>query len=88
MWKFKYLGGVLDESGRDEAECGRRNVGTIRSLVNAMVLQLECSRVLHDPLLVSVLMHGSKTVKWKEKEKYGIRALQMDNFKGLLGSRK
>ena len=47
--EFKYLGCVLDESGRDGVECsrkvssGRRVVGAIRSLVNASRdLQFEC----------------------------------------------
>ena len=59
--KIKYLGCVLDESGIDEAECtmkvasGRRVSGAIRSLVNARSLQLECSMVLHESLLVPVL---------------------------------
>ena len=39
--EFKYLGFVLDESGTDGAECGKRVAGAIRSLVNARVLQLE-----------------------------------------------
>ena len=47
--ELKYLGCVLDESVTDGAECsakvasGRRVAGTIRSLVNARDLQLECS---------------------------------------------
>ena len=59
--KIKYLGCVLDESGIDEAECTRkvaserRVSGAIRSLVNARSLQLECSMVLHESLLVPVL---------------------------------
>ena len=50
--EFKYLGCVLDKSGTDEVECsrkvasGRRVVGSIRSLVNARSLQLECARVI------------------------------------------
>ena len=50
MSEFKYLGCVLDESGRDEAECsrkvasGRRIAGDIKSLVNARGLHLEISR--------------------------------------------
>ena len=57
------------------AECsrkvasGRRVEGAIRSLVNGKDLQLECVRVLHDTLLVPVLMYGSETVLWKEKER-------------------
>ena len=38
---FKYVGCILNESGTDEAEwSGRRVAGAIRSLVNAMSLQL------------------------------------------------
>ena len=65
--KLKYLGCVLDESGTDGGECsrkmasGRRVAGAIRSLVNAMDLQLECARVLHETMLVPVLMYGSET---------------------------
>ena len=58
----------LDESGTDGAECsrkvasGRRVAGTIRSLVNARDLQLECARVWHEILLLPVLMNGSETM--------------------------
>ena len=41
---------------------GGRVVGTIRSLVNAKNLQLECDRDLHELLLVPVLMCGSETI--------------------------
>ena len=33
-------------------------------------------------------MYGSETVIWKEKEKSRIRAVQMDNLRGLLGIRR
>ena len=59
--------------------------GVIRSLVNARDLQLECTRVLHETLLVPVLTYGSKTILWKEKERSRIRYVQMDNFRGLIG---
>ena len=42
---------------------GRRIAGTIRSLVNARSLQLECTRVLNESLLVPVLAYGSETLK-------------------------
>ena len=64
--EFKYLGCVLEESDTDEAECnrkvasGRRVACAIRSLVNAMDLKLERSRVLHEALLVPVPMYGSE----------------------------
>ena len=57
-----------------QAECskeiviGRRVTGAIRSLVNARSLQLEYVRSWHESLLVPVLMYGSETMKWREKE--------------------
>ena len=59
--EFKYLGYVLDKSGTDGIECsrkvvsGKRDAGFIRSL-------LECTRVLHETLLVHVLMYGSEAI--------------------------
>ena len=47
---------------------GRRDAGAIRSLVNARDLQLECAGVLEETLLAPVLMYGSETMLWKEKE--------------------
>ena len=41
--------------------------------------------VLHETLLVPVLTYDSKTMLWKEKERSRIRAVQMDNLRGLLG---
>ena len=84
------MGCVLDESGTDGAECSRkvaseRVTGAIRSLVNARDLQLECARVFHETLLIPVLMYGRETMLWKEKERSRIRAVQMDNLRGLLG---
>ena len=85
---FKYLGYVLDELGTDETECrrkvasGRRVAEAVRSLVNAWGLQLECARVL------PVHMYGSMAMMWKEKERSRIRAVLMDNLRGLLGIRK
>ena len=84
----------MDESGTDGAECsrkllsGRKVAGAVKSLVNARDLQLECARVLHETLFVPVLMYGSETMLWKEKERSRIRAVQMDNLRGLLGIRR
>ena len=81
----------MDESGTDGAECsrkvasGRRVAGAIRSLVNARNFQLECARVLHETLLVPVLMYGSETMLWKEKERSRVRAVQMDNLREIAG---
>ena len=41
---------------------GRRVAVTIRALVNARSLQLECARVLHESMFVPVLMYGSETM--------------------------
>ena len=62
--------------------------GAIRSLVKARNLQPQCARILHESLLVPVLMYGSETVIWREKERSRIRAVQMDNLRGLLGIRR
>ena len=92
--EFKYLGCALDESGTDEAECsrkvvsGRRVTDAIRSLVNAMSLQLECVMVLHESLLVPILTYGSETMIWREKERSRIWDVQMDNLRCLLGIRR
>ena len=88
------MGCVLDESSTDEAvfsrkvASGSKVAGPIRSLVNARDLQPECARFLHEPLLVPVFMYGSETMLWKEKEGSRFRAVQMDNFRGLLGIRR
>ena len=44
--------------------------------------------VLHEALLVPVLMYGSETMLWKEKGRSRIRAVQMDNLRGLLGIKR
>ena len=84
----------MDESGTDDAECsrkvaiGREVTGAITSLVNARSLQLECAMVLYESLLVPVFMYGSETMIWKEKERSRMRAVQMDNLRGLLSIRR
>ena len=91
VFKFKYLGYVLDESDTDKAECSRKEVsgkrvaGAIRSLFNAKNLQLECARVLHEILLVPVLVYGNEIMLWKEKRS-SIRIVQMDKLR--VGRRK
>ena len=84
------MGFVLDESGTDGAEfsrkvaSGRRVASAIRSLINARNLQLECASLLHETMLVPVLMCGSETMLWREKERSRVRVVQMDNLRGLL----
>ena len=91
--EFKYLACVLDELVTDESEfrrkvaSGRRVAGTIRSLVNARDLRIECGRVLHETLFVYVLLYGGETMLWK-KLRSRIMAVQMDNLRGLLGIRR
>ena len=58
--------------------------GAIRSLNNAKDMQLECARILHETLLVPVLMYGSETMVWNNKERSRNKAVQMDNLRGLL----
>ena len=83
----------MDKSGTDGTECsrklanGRRVAGGIRSLVNARDLQTEYARVLHEILLMPFLLYASEIMLWKEK-KSRIRAVQMDNLRGLLGIRR
>jgi len=92
--EFKYLGCVLNARGTDEADCGskvvsgRRTVGAIRSLVNARSLSMSVVKVLHEKLLVPVLMYGSETMVWKEKERSKIRAVQMDSLRGVIGVKR
>ena len=80
----------MEESGTEEAECsrkvviGKRVAIVISSLVNTRSLQLECSRVLHELLLMPVLVYGSETVIWREKERSRIRTVHIDSLRGLL----
>ena len=38
--------------------------------------------------MVPVLTYSSETMKWRKKERSRIRAVQMDNLRGLLGIRR
>ena len=49
--------------------------GNIRSLFNARCLPLGYDRILHKVFLVLVLMYGSETRIWKEKERSRNRAI-------------
>ena len=79
----------MDVSSTNEAECsrkvasGRGVAGAIRSLVNA-----RCARVLYESSLMPVLTYGSETMIWREKERSRLRAVQMDNIRGLLDIRR
>jgi hypothetical protein len=92
--EFKYLGYMLNEKGTDDAECcrkvsyGRKVAGAIKSLVNAKSLSLECTRVLHESMLLPVLMYGSEAMVWNPKYRSKVQAVQMDNLRGILGVRR
>ena len=55
----------------------RKVTDSIRVMVNARGLQLECARFLHDTLLVSVLIDGRETMIWKEKERFRIKMYKL-----------
>ena len=67
-------------------ESGKRVAGA--TLVNARSLQLECTRVLDESLLVPVLKYGSETMVWREKERSRILAVKVNNLRGLLVIRR
>ena len=50
-------------------------------------LMLKCARVLQESLLAPVHTYVSEKTIWK-KERSKIRAVQMDNLRGLLGIRR
>ena len=80
------MGFILDESGR-EVTTARMVAGCISSLVIFRGLQLDCSRLLHEILIVPVLMYGGEAMICKEKDRSRIKTIQMDNLTGLLKSR-
>ena len=64
----------------------RKDAGALLSRGNARSLQLECERVLHHELFLSVLMYGSETMFWREKERSVYRVVQIYNvIRSLLG---
>ena len=67
---------------------GRKVAGAIRYLVHARSLQLECTGVLHESLLVFVLTDGSEKLIWREKQSSRIRAIQIESLRDLLGIRR
>ena len=66
----------------------RKFSSVIISLVNARGLRLERARVLREALLVLVLLNLSETMIWRENERLGIIAVQMNNIRGLFGIRR
>ena len=45
----------------------------------------KCMRVLLEGLFVPLLLYGSETMIWREKERSRINTVQIDNPRGLLG---
>ena len=66
---------------------GRKVSGATISLGNAMSLQFECVRVLHETLLVAALLFGIETMVWRENTLSTIKIGRMDNLRGLLAFR-
>src|SRR5678815_2783866 len=75
---------------RDDAECSRKVVngrkvdGAIKSLVDVKGLSLECTRVLHEGMLLPVLMYSSETMVWNMRYSSKVQCVQMDNLRGCL----
>ena len=63
---------------------GRKIGGVIRSLGNA---KGHSFRVLHKVLFMPVQLYENEIMIWREKKSW-IRAVQMDNLRGLLGVRR
>ena len=63
-------------------------MGAIKFLVKGRSLQLERQQVLHEASLVAFLLYGNETVVRREKERSKIRAIKVDNYRGLLGIRR
>ena len=80
------MGCILNESGTDVAGCCRK-VESEKNVAGARGLPLECVRGLHEELLVPVLLYGCASMIWRETERSGFRAVQMDSLRGLLGVR-
>ena len=55
----------------------------MRSLANIRGLQLECARGQHEALIVPLLLHGKEGA-----ERSTVRAVHVDNIRGLLGIRR
>src|SRR5678815_232284 len=87
--EFKYLGYMLDEKGTDDEEGSRKVVndrkvdGAIKSLVDVKGLSLECTRVLHECMLLPVLMYSSETMVWNKRYRSKVQCVQMENLRDV-----
>ena len=82
-----YESGIYGAEYRSKVARERKFLGVIISMVNARGFQLEYPRLPHKTLLSPVLLYGSETMVWKQKERSQIGAVQMDNLRSLLGIR-
>ena len=79
------MGWVIDGSGTVDGDC-RMKVESGGRDTSARSLQLECASVLHEPsFFVSIPIYDNEIMIKKEKERFRVRAVQMDNPRGLLG---
>ena len=59
---------------------GKKVASAISSHVNARILLHECVSLLHEVLLMPILLYSSETMVWREKERFRIRAVWLDNL--------
>ena len=78
--EFKYLECVLDESGKDRAECSRKVVNGRKFADAIRICRLSVLESCMKHCLYMILCIGSKTMLWKEKRSRN-KAAQMDNLR-------
>ena len=80
---------MFDEKRTNYAECSRKVVNgrkaacAIRSLVNAKGLSLDCTRVLHEDMWLSVLMYSRETILWNKRDRSKMQSVQKNNLGGV-----
>ena len=57
------------ESGRRIVASGRKAAGVTRYLGNTRGLRVACVKVLHESLFLPVVLYGSESMIWWEKER-------------------
>lgn len=70
-----------------EALQGRKVVSAIREKANAKGLNLECTRLLQESMLILTLKYSNET-EVRKKKKIENKALQIDNLRGMLEVRR
>ena len=83
----------MNESGKNNADCcrkvasGRKVTGAVRSIVMLGVCSLSVRGCYMRDFSYLLCCMAEKMI-WREKERSRIRAVQMDNLRGLLGVRE